>query len=74
LARVYKEMKSVIMLTARFNDTDSFAVYPSGPFKTGSLYSAPPSPIKPPSIAIGIEIKKAKIGLRETVSFSVKFR
>ena len=56
---VNKETTKVTMLTAKFKGTACFAEYRRGPFKTGNRYSAPPSPISPPTIAIGIEIKNA---------------
>ena len=64
-ARVNNDTIRVTIVTAKFSGTDCFAVYLRGPFKTGSLYSAPPNPIKPPTIAIGIEIRNANQGLLE---------
>src|SRR5262249_18260996 len=58
--RIISEAMIVVRLTARLSGTALRAEYPSGPASTGKRYSAPPRPIKPPRIAIGIAVRKAR--------------
>ena len=53
----------VTMLTARFRGTARQGASPSGQTRTGRRNSAPPSPIDPPSTAIGTEQANASLGL-----------
>jgi hypothetical protein len=50
----------VVRLTARLSGTAFRAGYARGPASTGKRNSAPPRPIKPPRIAIGIAVRKAR--------------
>lgn len=51
--RVTRAALTVIKLTARLSVTARCAAYPSGPTSTGNRNSAPPRPMRPPSVPIG---------------------
>jgi len=59
-ARMNSEGVIVVKLTARLSGTAFRAGYARRPASTGKRNSAPPRPINPPRIAIGIAVRKAR--------------
>ena len=54
-----REDVTVIRLIAIFKATAFLGPYLNSPTRTGSLNSAPPRPIKPPSVLIGMPVRNA---------------